>query len=194
MPIVSNTSPVLNLAIVDHLSLMYEQFGEILIPQAVFEELRVEEGLPGSQSIREAIEKGWLGVKEAKDQIFVKVLRADLDKGEAEALALALQVKAEWVILDEREGRRVAKSLGLKVIGVLGVLLRAQREGRLQSYSATNGHEWTQINLPAISLAGQPAIPARHKSGGPARHQAGGRQAGMKFCIKTHRTKSLDLL
>ena len=133
MPVVSNTSPLLNLAIVDHLSLMYEQFGEILIPQAVFEELRVEEGLPGSQSIREAIEKGWLGVKEAKDQIFVKVLRADLDKGEAEALALALQVKAEWVILDEREGRRVAKSLGLKVIGVLGVLLRAQREGRLQS-------------------------------------------------------------
>ena len=54
MPIVSNTSPLLNLAIVDHLSLMHEQFGEILIPQAVFEELRVEEGLPGSQSIREA--------------------------------------------------------------------------------------------------------------------------------------------
>ena len=133
MPIVSNTSPLLNLAIVDHLSLMHEQFGEILIPQAVFEELRVEEGLPGSQSILEAIEKGWLEVKEAKDQIFVKVLRADLDKGEAEALALALQVKAERVILDEREGRRVAKSLGLKVIGVLGVLLRAQREGKLQS-------------------------------------------------------------
>ena len=133
MPIVSNTSPLLNLAIVDHLSLMHEQFGEILIPQAVFEELRVEEGLPGSQSILEAIEKGWLEVKEAKDQIFVKLLRADLDKGEAEALALALQVKAERVILDEREGRRVAKSLGLKVIGVLGVLLRAQREGKLQS-------------------------------------------------------------
>lgn len=113
MPIVSNTSPVLNLAIVNHLSLMYEQFGEILIPQAVFEELRVEEGLPGSQSLREAIEKGWLEVKEAKDQIFVKALRADLDKGEAEAIALALQVKSEYVILDEREGRRVAKLLGL---------------------------------------------------------------------------------
>ena len=97
MPIVSNTSPLLNLAIVDHLSLMHEQFGEILIPQAVFEELRVEEGLPSSQSIRKAIEKGWLEVKEAKDQIFVKLLRADLDKGEAEALALALQVKAEKV-------------------------------------------------------------------------------------------------
>jgi len=112
---------------------MHEQFGEILIPQGVLEELRVEEGLPGSQSIREAIKKGWLRVKEANDQIFVKVLYADLDKGEAEAIALALQVKAEWIILDEREGRRVAKSLGLKVIGVLGILLRAQREGKLSS-------------------------------------------------------------
>ena len=131
MPVVSNTSPLLNLAIVDHLSLMYEQFGEILIPQAVLEELQVEEGLPGSQTLREAIEKGWLRVKEVMDQHYVKVLQIDLDKGEAEAIALALQVKAKWVILDEREGRRVAKSLGLKVIGVLGILLRAQREGKL---------------------------------------------------------------
>ena len=78
MPVVSNTSPLLNLAIVDHLSLMYEQFGEILIPQAVFEELQVEEGLPGSQTIREAIEKGWLRVKEVMDQHYVKVLQTDL--------------------------------------------------------------------------------------------------------------------
>ena len=81
MPVVSNTSPLLNLAIVDHLSLMYEQFGEILIPQAVLEELQVEEGLPGSQTMREATEKGWLQVKEVKDHRFVKMLQADLDIG-----------------------------------------------------------------------------------------------------------------
>ena len=137
MPVVSNTSPVLNLAIVDHLSLMFEQFGEILIPEGVLEELRVEEGLPGFQSILEAIKKGWLRVKEADDRIFVKVLHADLDNGEAEAIALALQVKADWIILDEREGRRVAKSVGLNVIGVLGILLRAQREGKLPSLQKT---------------------------------------------------------
>lgn len=137
MPVVSNTSPLLNLAIIGHLSLMHEQFGEIFIPQAVLEELQVEEGLPGSQSMREATEKGWLQVKEVKDHRFVKVLQADLDKGEAEAIALALQVKVKWVILDEREGRRVAKSLGLKVIGVLGILLKAQREGKLPSLQKT---------------------------------------------------------
>ena len=133
MPVVSNTSPVLNLAIVGRLSLLRKQFGEIRIPPAVLQELRVGEDLPGSQSVRGAVEKGWLRVEEVKDRPFVQVLQRDLDKGEAEAIALALQVKAKWTLLDEREGRRVAKSLGLKVTGVLGILLRAWREGELPS-------------------------------------------------------------
>lgn len=133
MPVVSNTSPVLILAVVGRLSLLRQQFGEIRIPSAVLEELRVGEDLPGSQSVREAMEKGWLRVEEVKDLTFVQVLQRDLDSGEAEAIALALQVKAEWTLLDEREGRRVAKSLGLKVTGVLGILRRAWHEGELPS-------------------------------------------------------------
>lgn len=133
MPVVSDTSPVLNLAIIGRLFLLRQQFGEIWIPSAVLEELRVGEDLPGSQRVREAIESGWLRVEEVKDWALVQVLQRDLDKGEAEAIALALQVKAEWTLLDEREGRRVAKSLGLKVTGVLGILLRAWREGELPS-------------------------------------------------------------
>jgi predicted nucleic acid-binding protein len=55
MPIVSNTSPILNLAIIDQLDLLREQFGEISISPAVLEELRITENLPGSQHVREAI-------------------------------------------------------------------------------------------------------------------------------------------
>lgn len=58
MPAVSNTSPVLNLAIVGRLSLLRKQFREIMIPPAVLEELRVGEDLPGSQNVREAIDGG----------------------------------------------------------------------------------------------------------------------------------------
>lgn len=133
MPVVSNTSPVLNLAIIGKLSLLHDQFGEIWIPPGVLNELRVEEDLPGSRAMREAIEAGWLRRQEAKDQALVRVLQRDLDRGEAEAIALAVQVKADWTLLDEREGRRVAKSLGLKVVGILGILLRARREGKLLS-------------------------------------------------------------
>ena len=63
----------------------------------------------------------------------MQVLERDLDRGEAEAIALALKVKAEWVLLDEREARKIAKDLGLKLTGILGILLRAWREGDLPS-------------------------------------------------------------
>lgn len=133
MPAVSDTSPILNLAIIGWLSLLREQFGEIRISPAVLEELRIGEELPGSQAVREAIKVGWLQVEEVKGRPFVQVLQRDLDKGEAEAIALALEVNTEWILLDEREGRRVAKSLGLRVTGVVGILLRAWREGKLPS-------------------------------------------------------------
>lgn len=133
MPVVSNTSPLLNLAIIGQLPLLREQFGEVWIPVGVLEELRVEESLPGSAAVREALEKGWLRVEEVREQALARVLQRDLDRGEAEAIALAVQMQAEWTLLDEREGRRAAKSLGLKVVGVLGILLRARREGRLSS-------------------------------------------------------------
>jgi len=118
MPVVSNTSPILNLAIIGQLSLLQDQFGEIWIPPGVLDELRVEEDLPGSRVIREAIRAGWLQTKDVEDQVLVSVLQRELDRGEAEAIALAVRVKADWTLLDERERRRVAKSLGLKVVGV----------------------------------------------------------------------------
>jgi len=133
MPVVSNTSPILNLAVIERLALLSDRFGEVWVPPDVLKELRPEEDLPGSRAVREAREAGWLQVKAVKDQPLAQVLRRELDKGEAEAIALALEVKAEWTLLDERDARRVAKQLGLKVTGVLGILLRARREGKLPS-------------------------------------------------------------
>ncbi len=133
MPVVSNTSPILNLAVIDKLALLRARFGEIWVTPAVVEELRIEQDLPGSKAVLGAREAGWPQVKEVKEQALAQVLRRDLDQGEAEAIALALQVKAEWMLLDERDGRRIAKQFGLRVTGVLGILLQARREGRLSS-------------------------------------------------------------
>jgi len=68
-------------------------------------------------------------------QPLVQVLRRELDKGEAEAIALASELQAERILLDEREGRRVAKSLRMKVTGLLGVGLRARYDGEISSVS-----------------------------------------------------------
>ncbi|MEM1279047.1 MAG: DUF3368 domain-containing protein [Cyanobacteria bacterium P01_H01_bin.152] len=133
MPIVSNTSPILNLAIIERLKLLRQQFGQIQIPEVVLEELKIDEERPGSQSIQAAIADGWIKAQSVGNPSFVKLLRQTLDGGEAEAIALALELQAECVLLDERDGRRVAKSLGLQVTGVLGVLLKAKQSGDLPS-------------------------------------------------------------
>jgi uncharacterized protein len=131
MPVVSNTSPLLNLAVVGQLNLLRQQFNTIWMPGAVQDELRLDEELPGSSAIRQAIEEGWLLVKPVENAAFAQVLMRELDRGESEAIALAIERDASRILLDEREARRVAKGLNLSVTGVLGILLRAQEAQHL---------------------------------------------------------------
>jgi predicted nucleic acid-binding protein len=77
MPVVSNTSPLLNLAIIDRLILVKQQFGKIVIPNEVLTELKIDENLPGSQQLREAIASGWITSQQVKDRALVKLLRRD---------------------------------------------------------------------------------------------------------------------
>jgi uncharacterized protein len=133
MRIVSNTSTVLNLAIIGHLDLLRQQMDLVWVPPAVISELRVDTEMPGAAVVRQALQDGWLQVQPVKDLMLVTVLQRELDHGESEAIALALQMQADWLLLDERDGRRVAKSLSIKVTGVLGVLLRARREHQISS-------------------------------------------------------------
>lgn len=147
MPVVSNTSPVLNLAIIGRLVLLQQQFGEIWLPPAVLAELRLDEDLPGVQAVREALAAQWIHSQAVEDVSLVEVLRRELDNGEAEAIALAVQLKAERILLDEKEGRRIAKTLELRSTGVLGVLLRAKQEGRLSSVRETIHQLQTQAGF-----------------------------------------------
>jgi hypothetical protein len=133
MPAVSNTSPILNLAVIDRLSLVREQFTTVAIPKGVLKELRIEENLPGSKKILDALEAKWLQVEEIQDSAMLRILKRELDVGEAEAISLAAETSAQWILLDESEARRIAKDLGLKVTGVLGILLRACRQNRIPS-------------------------------------------------------------
>jgi uncharacterized protein len=137
MLVVSNTSPILNLAIVDQLTLLHQQFDTIIIPKAVLDELKINEQRPGSQAIQQAVAAGWIQIHEMTSEPLVQLLRQTLDQGESEAIALAVALKADWTIIDERDGRKVAKSLGLKVTGTLGILLRAKQTGELESLQPT---------------------------------------------------------
>jgi uncharacterized protein len=133
MPVVSNTSPILNLAIIGQLDLLRQQFGEVLIPPMVLQDLKVDAELPGVEPIRLALQNHWLRVFELSNTDIARALRRDLDNGEAEAIALALQLKLMTVLIDEHDGRAAARAMGLVPVGVLGILLRAKHTGNLDS-------------------------------------------------------------
>lgn len=133
MPAVSNTSPVFNLACIGRLNLLREQFAEVWIPSAVEAELRQTPDATVRNTIDQARQAKWLMMRPATDANLISVLTVDLHQGEAEAIALGLEMKAERLLIDEKQGRAMARQLGLQVTGVLGVLLRGKKMGHVDA-------------------------------------------------------------
>ena len=133
MPTVSNTSPISNLASIDRLPLLREQFKEVWVPEAVKAELKNVPDTTAKKAIGEAQQSGWIKSRPASNKILIGLLMTELHPGEAEAIALAIEMKADRILMDEREGRVMAGQAGLPVTGVLGVLLRAKKTGRLKT-------------------------------------------------------------
>jgi predicted nucleic acid-binding protein len=93
----------------------------------VWDELNAEgKRWPGAENVAAA---KWVRRHTTQNKTLVKALRRDLDWGEAESIALALELDATLLLLDEKEGRHIAERLGLHVVGVVGVLLEAKTKG-----------------------------------------------------------------
>ena len=131
MIVISNSSALINLVIIERLDLLREKFGEIIVPQAVWQEVVIEgAGKPGAKEVERA---NWIRVKEVTNKPLVQLLEQKLDDGESEAIALALEVGADLVLLDERDARDTAESLGLDILGVIGILIWAKKKGLILS-------------------------------------------------------------
>jgi len=129
MIVVSNTSPVINLSAIGQLELLEKLFQQIIIPTAVYQEIAVDgTGQPGAI---EVCTLPWVKSNKVNNSTLVKALQGELDSGEAEAIALAIENKADLLLLDERIGREVALRFGLQFIGVLGILILAKEKGYL---------------------------------------------------------------
>jgi len=136
MLVVSNTSPITNLALIHRMDLLRDQFGRVLVPDAVRTELERIPNSTANTSIEGARREGWIELRLVQNQEMAGVLASQLDRGEAETIALAIQEKADLLLIDEREGRVVARQAGLRVRGVLGILLRAKSTGKISSVRA----------------------------------------------------------
>ena len=129
MIIVSDTSPLSGLAITGHLSLLQQLYGHVIVPVGVADEL--ERGGQDDPRITAILDLNWVEVRQPQDIALVATLQANynLDRGESEAIVLALELKADELLIDERLGRREASCLGLSITGLLGILLVAKRRG-----------------------------------------------------------------
>lgn len=128
---VSNTSPISNLASINRLELLRLQFSVIWIPAAVAQELTAHPDTVARATIQTAIHDQWIRTGAVQNSTLLSILLSSLHQGEAEAIALATDLKADIVIIDEQEARHFATQAGLSVTGILGVLLRAKRRGQI---------------------------------------------------------------
>lgn len=131
MIVVSNTSPITNLAAVNHLSLLQQLYGTIVIPQAVYDEMTgVGKSVAGSAEVQTLV---WIQTQKVANEALVTALQLELDSGEAQAIALAIELKADLLLLDERRARTVASRFGIKFIGILGVLIESKHKGAISA-------------------------------------------------------------
>ena len=120
--VISNASPLIGLCKIDLLYVLKELWREVTIPEAVYREVVVDgKGKPGSNVIENAC-KDWIKVVAVKNRHEVEALQAILDKGESEVIALGQELKADLLLLDNKEPRLFAKGIDLDVIGTVGII------------------------------------------------------------------------
>ena len=118
--IVSDTSCFIVLQNISELDLLRKVYGEVLTTETVAEEFG--EDLPE-----------WVKIESPKDKVKQLLLELQIDKGEASAIALALEIQNATLILDDRKARQVAEKLALEVTGTLGVIIKAKHKNIIAS-------------------------------------------------------------
>ncbi len=123
MIVVSDTTALTTLIKSGLENLLPGLFGEVVIPQAVAQELlRFHSDLPG-----------WCRIEIARECKLLDALRVAVDAGEAEAIVLATDVEADFVLLDDKKGRRQAEALGLTCLALPAMMVAAKRHGLIAS-------------------------------------------------------------
>ena len=141
MIVVSDSTPLITLMKAAELDLLHDLFGEIIIPEAVYAELTTN---PDFQEEADLINgSDFIVVASVEDKKTVSVLQraTGLDLGESEAIVYADDHHADLLLVDEASGRRVALDMGLEIMGSIGVLVSAFREGLISEAEAVDAFQ-----------------------------------------------------
>ena len=129
MKVVCDASALIALSRIDALNLLEQQVPQLIIPDAVYEELTRGKRKSGAKQI---IQAKWIQRNAVKDRTSIKQMDQRLHAGESEVIALAKEIGADFVILDDAYARKVAEAAGLKVVGLLAILLNAKENGIIE--------------------------------------------------------------
>lgn len=143
MKAICDASPIVNLARIEALHLLPDLYDAVMLPEAVWQEVVVEgEGQPGARAVRTA---SWIERRTVSNSDLVRALRQDLDAGEAEAIALAVETDGAVLLMDERHGRETASHFDVPHLGLIGVLVDAKENRHIEAI---------QPHLDALQQAG----------------------------------------
>jgi len=147
--VISDTSCLIVLTNIDELQLLHQLYGEVITTSEVVTEY--------GASLPE-----WFKILDPTDKGRLKDLEHELDKGEASAITLALELKDVTIILDDYKARKIAVHLGLEVTGTLGVMIKARKKGIISSIKpllsklkATNFRLSEELEMLAIKESGE---------------------------------------
>jgi len=142
--VVADSGPLIALAGCNCLMLLTEVFTAVHLPHAVLAETTTDPERPGARAIASFVQQCAQVHADRHDAIYTRFITG-LDEGESQAISLAHALQCS-VLMDERRGRAAARSLGLPLFGVLGVLVQARRLGRIEALAPllqqmqTNGY------------------------------------------------------
>ena len=123
MIVISDSSALISLLSVEKLDILGKLFETVMIPEVVYNEV-----FNKKVSNLDLKKTKFLQIEKVTDRKMVKLLKMQLDYGESEVIALALEKGIDRVIIDDKQARKVADKLGLKVIGTLGILILAKEK------------------------------------------------------------------
>ncbi|MEW6104456.1 MAG: DUF3368 domain-containing protein [bacterium] len=129
MKVVANSSVLIGLSMIGRFEVLKRLYEAILIPDAVYQEIVIEgKGRFGCNETYIAVKDGWIKRKKTRDSIAILSLLEYLHRGEAEAIILAKELSADLVLLDDPKARAIASHMGLKKIGIIGILQLALKQ------------------------------------------------------------------
>lgn len=148
--VISDTSPLNYLILIDHADILPTLYTEVLIPESVAEELG---HVAAPEAVRRWVAKppSWLRIRPALSDP-APVLLQELDRGERDAILLAVHLRADLLLMDERDGVEAARSLGLTTTGTLGVLVRAAERGVIDFAAAIRRLRDTNFRVDPVLL------------------------------------------